>query len=223
MTAPSQMSLRRIPDALRLKVGVAYALAWEALIDTHARQAVQFVSEFAPRLPVLEAVRLYFRVTAVPDSMREVVRARALTSLDLDVLPPLVTLAAATGWQRFRPDHWLEHRRQRVRYHERTIELARMVGARAAEAVIATHVANAVGVTHLVSGVIPANAAIDRYVREFSLPDGLAQMVRQRAQARVAGRELTAQYDDPDQQPLPPAPTAAEEAILRAAPVLESS
>ncbi len=200
MTAPSQMSLRRIPDALRLKVGVAYAIAWEALVETHARQAVQFVSEFAPRLPVLDAMTLYFRVTAVPDSMREVVRSRTLTSIELDVLPPLTPLPTLTGWQHLRIDLWLENRRQRVRYHEKTLELARMVGARAAEAVIATHVDNAVGFSHLVAGAIPANAAIGRYLHEFGLPDSLAQMVRQRAQARVAGRELTAQYDDPEQQ-----------------------
>jgi hypothetical protein len=222
MTAPSQMSLRGIPDALRLKVGVAYALAWESLVETHARQAVQFVSEFAPRLPVLDAVRLYFRVTAVPESMREVVRTRALTSLELDVLPPLTPFPELAGWQRIRPDRWLEHRRQRVRYQEKTFELARMVGARAAEAVLATHVENAVGFTHLLTGVIPANAAIDRYIHEFGLPDGLAQMVRQRAQARVAGRELTAQYDDPADRPAS-TPTEAEEAILRASPVLESA
>ena len=213
MTAPSQMSLRRIPDALRLKVGVAYALAWESLVDTHARQAVQFVSEFAPRLPVLEAMTLYFRVTAIPESMREVVRARTLTSLDLEVLPPLDPLPVLSGWRRLRPDLWLENRRQRVRYQEKTLELARMVGARAAEAVIATHVENAVGFTHLVTGVIPANAAISRYLREFSLPDSLAQMVRQRAQARVAGRELTAQYDDPDQQIAASLPEPAGESV----------
>jgi hypothetical protein len=206
MTAPSQMSLRRIPDALRLKVGVAYAIAWETLVDTHARQAVQFVSEFAPRLPVLDAMTLYFRVTAVPDSMREVVRARTLTSLEPDVLPPLTPLPVLAGWRRFRPDLWLENRRQRVRYHETTLELAYMVGARAAEAVIATHVENAVGFTHLVTDVMPATAAIARYIREFNLPDGVAQMVRQRAQARVAGRELTAQYDDPAQRIPPPEP-----------------
>jgi hypothetical protein len=154
--------------------------------------------------------------------MREVVRARALTSLEVDVLPPLVAFTPLTGWQRVRPDLWLEHRRQQVRYQEKTLELARMVGARAAEAVIATHVENAVGFTHLVSGLIPANAAIDRYISEFSLPDGLAQMVRQRAQARVAGRELTAQYDDPEQRPSLQTPTPEEDAILRAGPVLES-
>jgi hypothetical protein len=222
MTAPSQMSLRRIPDALRLKVGVAYAMAWEALVDTHARQAVQFVSEFAPRLAVLDAMTLYFRVTAVAESMREVVRARALASLEPDVLPPLTSFPTLTGWQRLRIDLWLECRRQRVRHHEKTLELARMVGARAAEAVIATHVDNAVGFTHLVTGVIPANAAIDRYLREFSLPDGLAQMVRQRAQARVAGRELTAQYEEPEHRLTLMAPPPTDDSVLRVASALES-
>ena len=88
-----------------------------------------------------------------------------------------------------------------------------MVGARAAEAVIATHVDNAVGFTHLVEGVIPANAAITRYLSEFGLPDGMAQMVRQRTQARVAGRELTAQYDDPEQQLAQAIPTPAGESV----------
>ncbi len=213
MTAPSQMSLARIPEGLRLKVGVAYAIAWEALVETHARQAVQFVSEFAPRLPVLDAMTLYFRVTAVPESMREVVRTRTLTCLELDLLAPLAPLPVLTGWQRLRIDRWLENRRQHVRYHEKTVELARMVGARAAEAVIATHVDNAVGFTHLVDGVIPANAAIARYIREFGLPDGLAQMVRQRAQARVAGRELTAQYDEPGPQFVQGLPATAGDSV----------
>ena len=83
MTVPSQMSLRRIPDALHLPVRVAYAMSWEALIDTHTRQAVQFVTEFAPRISVLRGLDLYFQVTAVPEAMQEVVRSRTLTGLDL--------------------------------------------------------------------------------------------------------------------------------------------
>ena len=51
MTVPSQMSVRRIPDALHLQVRVAYALSWEALIDTHTRQALQFITEFASTDP----------------------------------------------------------------------------------------------------------------------------------------------------------------------------
>jgi len=196
MTVPSQMSLRRIPDAMHLPVRVAYATSWEALIDTHARQALQFVTEFAARIPVLEGLDLYFRVTAVPESMHEVVRSRTLTALDLKTLPPPMELPALAGWSRLRLDLVLEHRRYRRRYDERTLQLAQMAGARAAEAVVATHVENALELAWLLKGVMPVNAVIDHYLREFGLPAGAAQMVMQRVQARVAGDELTAQYNE---------------------------
>ena len=67
-----------------------------------------------------------------------------------------------------------------------------MAGARAAEAVVATHVENALELAWLLRGVMPVNAAADHYLREFGLPAGVAQMVLQRVQARVAGDELTA-------------------------------
>lgn len=208
MTVPSQMSVRRIPEALHLKVRVAYAAAWEALIGTHTDQALQFVCEFAPRLPVLEGLDLYFGVTAVPEAMQETVRFRTLTALDLESLPPLVPLPSLAGWQRLRVDLLLEQQRYCRRYHEKTLELARMVGARAAEAVVATHVENAIGFLQLLRGALPVNAATDRYLREFGLPANVAQMVLQRVQARVAGDELTAQYDDlPPRQAEPAGPS----------------
>ncbi len=197
MTVPSQMSLRRIPDALHLAVRVAYAASWEALIDTHTRQAVQFVSEFAPRIPVLGGLDLYFRVTAVPEAMHEVVRSRTLTALDLKAIPRQQELPVLTGWSRLRLDLVLEHHRYRRRYHERTLELARMAGARAAEAVVATHVESALELAWLLKGVMGVKAATDHYLREFGLAASMAQMVMQRVQARVAGDELTAQRDEP--------------------------
>jgi len=202
MTVPSQMSLRRIPEALHLQVRIAYATAWEALIATHTSEAQQFLCEFASRVSVLDGMDLYFRVTAVPEAMQEVVRSRTLTSLELESLPPLTPMPVLTGWQRVRLDLVLEHHRYRRRFHEKTVELARMVGARAAEAVVATHVENAIGLTRLLKGVMPVGQASDHYLREFSLPSSVAQMVSQRVQARVAGEELTAQYDEP----LPPLP-----------------
>jgi hypothetical protein len=197
MTLPSQMSLRRIPPDLHLQVRVAYAAAWEALIYTHTSQALQFVYEFAPRVAPLEGLNLYFQVVAVPEPMQEVVRARVLTSLETDTLPPLTPLPELTGWHKLRVDVLLEHQRYRKRYHEKTLQLAKMVGARAAEAVVATHVENAIGFTRLLKGTMTVHQAAELYVREFSLHSSVAQMVWQRVQARVAGDELTAQYDDP--------------------------
>src|ERR1041385_3943391 len=102
MTVPSPMCLRRIPDALHLHVRVAYAASWEALIDTHTRQAVQLVTEFAPRVSVLRGLDLYSRVPAAPEPMHEVVRSRTLTALDLKTLPEPAELPALAGWHRLR-------------------------------------------------------------------------------------------------------------------------
>ena len=221
MTVPSQMSLRRIPDALHLKARMVYAAGWDALIDTHTTQALQFLCEFAPRLPALDGLDLYFRVTAVPQEMQEAVRVRTLTTLDLESLAPLVPLPSLTGWQRFRIDLVVEQQRYRRRYYEKTLELARMVGARAAEAVIATHVENALEFIQLLSGVLPVHAATDRYLREFGLADSVAQMVLQRVQARVAGRELTAQYNEPSAPPPDSGSwNSAAESVSPPAPVL---
>jgi hypothetical protein len=194
------MSLRRIPTSLHLPVRIAYAGAWEALIVTHTSQALQFLCEFASRLPVLDALDLYFQVVAVPEAMQEPVRTRTLTGLELDSLPPLTPMPEIQGLHRFRIDVLFEHQRYRRRYQERTVQLAKMVGARAAEAVIATHVENAIGFAGLLRAVMPVEQSTDHYLREFSLPAGTAQMVWQRVQARVAGEALTAQYADP----LPP-------------------
>jgi len=197
MTVPSRMSLRRIPEAMHLPVRVAYAASWEALIDIHTREAHQFVGEFAPRIPALDALDLYFRVTAVPEAMHEVVRSRALTALNLKTLPSPMDMPVLTGWTRLRLDLMLEYRRYRRRHLERTIELARMAGARASEAVVAIHVENALELAWLLRGVMPVNAAADHYVREFGLTAAAAQMVMQRVQARVASDELAAEFEEP--------------------------
>jgi hypothetical protein len=220
MSTPSQMSLRKIPAALHLHVRIAFASAWEALIGTHTSQALQFVCEFASRTPVLRALDLYFEVVAVPEAMQESVRTRCLTSLELESLPPLTAPPALRGWQVLRLDRFVEQQQYRRRFEEKTIQLARMVGARAAEAVIATHVENAIGFYALLRGVMPVEQATDHYLREFSLPSSTAQMVWQRVQARVAGEELTAQYSDPPPPPFEPDPEPEDAAP---APEVEST
>jgi hypothetical protein len=219
MTPPSEMSLRRIPDELHLRVRIAYAAGWEALIESYGRQALEFVCEFAHRLPPLEALNLFSKVIAVPLEMQEEIACRTLIALDLESLPPLQRPPNLTGWQRLRPDLLLERQRARRRFDEATIELARMVGARATEAVISTHVENAVEFARLLRGVMPVNAATDRYLVEFALPAMMASMVGQRVRARVAGAELIAQYDEPvpgypepEASASPPAPPVSEAA-----------
>jgi hypothetical protein len=221
------MPIRHFPRALRTRVRVAYALAWEALIDTHATQARLFIGEFASRMSPLEALELYFGVVAVSEPMLEPVRTRTLSTLELDDLPPLQPLPTLRGWRVLRLDLMIKLLRYRRAYHERTLELARMVGARAAEAVTATHVKNAHDFAELLEGRMPVERAVEEYERAFYLPLGAGQVVMQRVKAALAGSHLAAEYaqptsPDPDllearpeadlSRPEPPAPRSSPSA-----------
>ena len=197
MSVPSQMPIRQFPRAIRTRVRVAYALAWEALIDSHATQARLFIGEFASRMMPLEALELYFGVVPVSEPMLEAVRTRTLATLELDDLPPLQPLPTLRGWRLLRFDLVVKLLRYRRAYHERTLELARMVGARAAEAVTASHVKNAHDFAELLEGRLPVERAVEEYQRAFYLPLGAGQVVMQRVKAALAGSHLAAEYAQP--------------------------
>jgi len=215
MTVPSEMSLRQIPPALRTRVRVACAVAWEALVETHTVEARQFIGEFANRVSPVQALQLYFDVVPVPGEMREPVWTQTLSTLDLDCLPAQTPMPSITGWKWLRLDLILKLTQYRKSYHEKTVELAQLVGARAAETVTATHVSNAHAFALLLRGVMPVERAEGEYLRWFYLPLATAQTVMQRVQAAVAGEHLAAQYAEPEvfelepateEQPVYPAP-----------------
>lgn len=194
MTVPSRMSVRQFSPESELRLRIAYAAAWEGVITTHSAQAVEFIHEFASRLSPLEALRLYFRVVAVPEPMHEAVRNRALLELDLDCLPTRQPLPTLSGWKLLRLDLVLRMVRYRRDFMETTLQLARMVGSKAAEAVTATHVSHAIDFARLLEGVLSSDKALLHYVFIFSLPHATAQTVMQRAQATLVGKELAQAY-----------------------------
>jgi hypothetical protein len=191
------MAVRQFPRGLRTRVRVAYAVAWEGLVTTHTEQALQFISEFASRVPPLEALELYLTVVPIGAGMHEAVRTRTLASLDLDCLPYRNPPPTLRGWRRLRLDLVIKLLRYRRAYAERTLELARMVGAQAAESITATHVENALQFAHLLAGHLPVERAIGEYLRAFYLPLGTGQVVMQRVKAAVAGSQLAAEYSRP--------------------------
>jgi hypothetical protein len=173
---------------------VAYAVAWEALISTHTEQARQFIGEFSNRIAPLEALEMYLDVVPVAGAMREPVRTRTLTLLDLECLPEQTPLPTLRGWRMLRPDLVLKLIRYRREYAEKTLELARLVGARAEEAIAATHVNNARQFTELLADHMPVERAIKEYLRAFYLSLGAGQLVLQRVKSEAAGSQLAAQY-----------------------------
>jgi len=191
------MPVKQFPKAIRTRIRVAYAVAWESLVNTHTEQAQQFIGEFVSRVAPLEALELYFTVAPISESMHEPVRTRTLASLDLDCLPPRTPLPVLRGWRLLRLDLGLKLIRYRREYAEKTLELARMVGAQAAETVTAAHVQNALDFAQLLSGHLGVERAVAEYLRAFYLPLGAAQVVMQRVKAAVAGSHLAAHYASP--------------------------
>jgi hypothetical protein len=185
-------SVRRLSPALRLRLQVAYARAWEALTDTHQTQAVMFVHRLSDRLPLEEALQRYFRQVAVPVAMQETVRARALLSVADSV--PAVGEPAGPGdpWLRLRPDRIVDAVRRRAHWVEETTLQARMAACLAEAAVTATHTRMAVEVTELLGEAVPADEALMTYIRAFDLPVKEADTVFRAALAELADRRLPA-------------------------------
>ncbi len=191
MSTISLASLRQFPESLRPQLHVAYAAARESLVETHSAQAVRFTEEFARRMPPLEALDLYFRVVPVPQSMTESVISRALVSLDFDRLPQAPAVAPLMGSVRLlRLDLTVGLIRRRRQTLETTHQLARLAGARAADAVLDTHVLNAARIAEILHHVVWVDDAVSHYIHCFRLPLPTAYMVFQRTRAMVADRNL---------------------------------
>jgi hypothetical protein len=183
-------SIRRLPPALKLRLQVAYARAWEALTDTHQTQAAMFVTRLADRLPLEEALARYFREVAVPVAMRETVRARALLSV-ADAVPAVPGATdSADPWQRMRPDRLVEAVRRRAQWVEETTLRCRMTACLAEAAVTDTHTRMAVAVAELLAEAIPADEALMAYIRSFDLPARDGDSVFRAALAELAARRL---------------------------------
>lgn len=192
MTTPYMRTPRRFSPALRLKLQVVFAKAWEALAETYRVQAADFVRRVAPWLPVDDALDRYFREVGVPAVMAETVRARALITL-----APLIEHALAAGeaagetsapWLTLRLDHLVGSLRQRAQQADDTNLRCRMAACVADEAVGATHVRMAIETVETLAGEVGPDEAIMYYVRTFNLPALEAQTVFQRAMALWAER-----------------------------------
>ena len=188
MVAPSSISTRRFPDPVRVDLQVAYARAWEALSATHETQAVAFVRNLRRRLGTDEALHRYFREVAVPMQMQETVRARAILALTPDERSHQAADPAEPSEARS-PYRVIDALRRRAQYVEETNLACRLAASLADEAVSLNHVTMALEVAAVLGSVMPVDEALMHYIRAFELTSVSAQLVFQRALARMAARQ----------------------------------
>jgi len=206
MAGSARFSARRLPETLRGRLEVTVALAWEALVDTHVDQARIFVYLLRDRMPIEESLPRYLLELDLGESVSIAVRTRVMGSAEPDETieqePMLGMRASADGapagdedgnrWRRFRPDLMMRGLRERQRRDDETESWIRLALARAEEAVIATHVDNAISFAALLDDMLPPDRATQEYIDAVQLSGGRAQAVHQRTMARLADVHLPA-------------------------------
>ena len=206
MATNGPRSARRLPDAMRRRLEVATAMAWEALVDAHTTHALDFLALLEGRLEMQEALTRYLREMGIIEPMATAVRTKVLVALeDTEAAGARVQLheaeAAAAddvvvteeedededeGWRRFTPGALVSGVRERQKSKDETDRLILLSTARAEEAVIATHVDNAITFVALLDSQVGLDRAVQEYIRLIGLAGGRAQAVFQRTMARLA-------------------------------------
>ncbi len=176
---------RRHPNLSR-QLQAAYAAAWESLVETHREQAVNFVQAMRGLLSADDALDRYFFEVPVPRAMQDPVRAGVLIRLGGEA-PDLESREVPGLWD------LLASPRQLARHKEQVRERATLAAARAAEAIAAAHLRNALGIEDIVGHVEGAEESVLQYIRTLGLPSAVAQGLYQQALARLADRELAAE------------------------------
>jgi hypothetical protein len=170
------------------RVQVAYARAWEALVETHRAEAANFVEALAPLVSADEALDAYFREVPVPLGMRDAVRTGAFLRLDFSTLDSPVTEGTPGGWALLNPGTFLGITRRMAVATQEARRRMTLAAARALEGIAATHKQNALDLLATRTG--SSEEGIRHYIRTMDLPAHQAQMVYQQALAAMAEGEL---------------------------------
>jgi hypothetical protein len=201
-------TLRRSPprflgEAMRRKLEVSTAMAWEALVDSHVEQAAAFVLLLTAQEPIEESLPRYLREMDLHETMSMAIRTRVLAVFEEEgATRPAADDTASLrfpgrngddddaydlGWSVLRQSQRVVRGVRRRQRRSEEIERLTMLGlARAEENVIETHVENAIGFVALLEGHLPLDRAVQQYLGAVGLAGGRAQTVFQRTMARLA-------------------------------------
>lgn len=214
MSASRRSPPRFMSESVRRKLEVTSAMAWEALVDSHVEEAMQFILLLAEHEPIEESLPRYFREMDLQATMAAAVRTRVLTRIEEE--PPIAPSDLFDGTplqfpgdvQDENEDGWtLLRQPQRVvrdviRRQKRNEEMDRVIQlalARAEEHVIRSHIENAIGFVALLEDHLPLDKAIQQYLTSVGVAGSRAQAVFQRTMARLADVHLGPRLPPPSE------------------------
>lgn len=191
---------RNTSRALQRQIDLTTAVCQERLLATHVRHVLALVDLVADELPFDAALDIYVRILRLNPEQSRNVGSRALATLGARGGLPSVeelefdrTAEAAREEEpqdqsggRFDAVFSRVRRRIRGRVQEDLRHRINLAAARADDAIFETHVQNSLHFAKALSDEVPLPEAVELYLETMMLPEGVADVVFNRALRMVA-------------------------------------
>lgn len=207
--------MRNTSRTMQRQIDLATAVAQEKLLATHVRHVLALVSLVQGEVPFDNALDIYSRILRLNPEQARNVGSRAFAELgrrgevagDGAHAPALLEDDPADredarrgpdeGGGRFDMVFSRVRRRIRGRVETDLRQRINLAAARAEDDLFEKHVANALEFARAISSEVPLHEAVDLYLEIMSVPDGVSDVIFNRALSRVAVAELPPLGDEP--------------------------
>jgi hypothetical protein len=193
---------RKISRAMQRQVDLTTAVCQERLLSTHVRHVLALVDLVTDELPFDSAVDIYARILRLTPEQARNVGSRALAAigrrsglteaedLNLDLGDDESDLdeAGDRGSEEGRFDAVFSRVRRRIRgrVKDDLRQRINLAAARAEDALFETHVQNALVFGKALAEEVPLHEAVDLYLDVMAIPEGVSDVIFNRALRVVA-------------------------------------
>ncbi|HET7233075.1 MAG TPA: hypothetical protein VFJ16_23905 [Longimicrobium sp.] len=199
---------------MQRQVDLATAVAQEKLLDTHVRHVLALVQLVSHQIPFDAALDIYARILRLNPEQARNVGSRAFAELGRRGLISGSGPGAADGGMTLLEDDAADReearsgppaeggrfeqvfsrvrRRIRGRVHDDLRHRINLGAARAEDDLFEQHVNNALEFARSLHAEVPLHEAVDLYLEIMGVPEGVSDVVFNRALRRVADEELPA-------------------------------
>ncbi len=201
---------RNTSRAMQRQTDLATAVAQEKLLDTHVRHVLALVELVSDQVPFDAALDIYARILRLNPEQARNVGSRAfadlgrrglvtgpgpgggdgVTLLEDDAADREDARRAPGEGGRFDAVFSRVRRRIRGRVQDDLRHRINLAAARAEDDLFEQHVANALEFARSLSAEVPLHEAVDQYLEIMTVPEGVSDVVFNRALRRVADEEL---------------------------------
>lgn len=202
---------RNTSRAMQRQIDLATAVAQEKLLATHVRHVIALVDLVSDELPFDAALDIYARILRLNPEQARNVGSRAFAELggrghfaeaqpapgplEDDAADREEAAAARAGGAgesggRFDAVFSRVRRRIRGRVQDQLRQRINLAAARAEDALFERHVSNALEFSRALAPEVPLHEAVDLYLEIMAVPEGVSDVVFNRALKSVADREL---------------------------------